>query len=85
MMWWYGPGMNAWGYGLMTVCMVLFWGLIVFGIVPLIRFIGQSSRPTSAGPTPKQLLDERFARGEIDGEEYRRRLELMSRSSVSPG
>jgi putative membrane protein len=85
MMWWYGPGMNAWGYGLMTVSMVLFWALVIFGIVALIRYIGRSSQPTTAGPTPSQLLDERFARGEIDEEEYRRRLELMSRSSPSNG
>jgi putative membrane protein len=25
------------------------------------------------GPTPREILDERFARGEIDEEEYRRR------------
>jgi len=30
-MWWYGPGMNGWGYGLMTVSMVLFWALIILG------------------------------------------------------
>ncbi|MFJ9695945.1 SHOCT domain-containing protein [Kitasatospora sp. NPDC101183] len=36
------------------------------------------------GPTPEQLLAERFARGEIDEEEYRRRLATL-RSANGPG
>lgn len=78
MMWWYGPGMNGWGYGLMTISMVLFWALIVFGIVALIRYIGRAGQVTTDRPTPRQLLDERFARGEIDDEEYRRRGDVMT-------
>jgi putative membrane protein len=78
MMWWYGPGMNGWGYGLMTVSMLLFWALIVFGIVALIRYIGRAGQVTPARPTPRQFLDERYARGEIDEEEYRRRLDVMA-------
>ena len=37
-------------------------------------------RPPWAPPTqasPEQLLAERFARGEIDEEEYRRRLQVL--------
>lgn len=77
-MWWYGPGMNGWGYGLMTVSMVLFWALIIFGMVALIRYLGRAGQVAAARPTPQQLLDERFARGEIDEDEYRRRLDLMA-------
>ncbi|MFJ6618920.1 SHOCT domain-containing protein [Kitasatospora sp. NPDC091335] len=36
------------------------------------------------GPAPEQLLAERFARGEIDAEEYRHRLETL-RSVSGPG
>ena len=66
MMWWYGPGMNGWGYGLMTISVVLFWALIIFGIVALIRYIGRAGQVSTDRPTPRRLLDERFARGEID-------------------
>lgn len=86
-MWWYGPGMNGWGYGLMTISMVLFWALIIFGIVALVRYIGRAGRVDTARPTPQQLLDERFARGEIDEEEYRRRLDVITtdvRSRANP-
>jgi putative membrane protein len=78
MMWWYGPGMNGWGYGLMTISMVLFWALIILGIVALIRYIGRAGQVATARPTPQQLLDERLARGEIDEEEYRRRMDVMA-------
>ncbi|MBO1420492.1 SHOCT domain-containing protein, partial [Streptomyces sp. FH025] len=36
------------------------------------------------GPSPEQVLAERFARGEIDAEEYRQRLETL-RSVGGPG
>lgn len=36
---WYGPGMGGWGYALMTVSTVLFWGLLILGIVALIRYL----------------------------------------------
>lgn len=35
MMWWYGDGMNVWGYTLVTGSMVLFWGLVIVGGSPL--------------------------------------------------
>ena len=82
-MWWYGPGMNGWGYGLMTVSMVLFWALIIFGMVALIRYLGRAGQVATVRPTPQQLLNERFARGEIDEDEYRRRLDVMA-AGTSP-
>ncbi|MEU6537714.1 SHOCT domain-containing protein [Streptomyces sp. NPDC047000] len=33
--------------------------------------------PYGTAPTPEQLLAERFARGEIDEDEYRRRLAVL--------
>jgi putative membrane protein len=86
MMYWYGSGMSGWGYALMTISMVLFWGAVIFGIVMLVRYFGRSGQP-SAEPrppqsaespqSPEQLLAERFARGEIDEEEYRQRLAVL--------
>jgi putative membrane protein len=90
MMWWYGPGMNGWGYGLMTVSMVLFWALIILGVVALVRYLARGDKgPTAATtrPTPEDLLAERFARGEIDEQEYRNRLNTLShefRARVGP-
>jgi putative membrane protein len=76
MMWWYGNGMGGWGYGLMVGANLLLWALLVAGVVALLR---RSARSTSAEPrpTPEEMLAERFARGDIDEEEYRRRRDVL--------
>lgn len=76
----YGYGMGGWGYLFMIISSVLFWGLLITGIVVLVRHF--SGRPTNDRPgtaSPEQILAERYARGEIDDEEYRRRLDTLSR------
>jgi len=71
MMWEYGPGMG-WLGALMGLGMVAFWVTVVVGMVVLIRLL---VRPSPPPPTagPEVTLAERFARGEIDAEEYRAR------------
>jgi putative membrane protein len=76
-MWWYGNGMNAWSYTLMTVSMVLFWGLIIYGLTAWGRYPARGDRSGGARPTAEQLLAERFARGEIDEHEYHQRLDTL--------
>lgn len=77
-MWWYGEGApNGWTYALMTVSMILFWGLIIYGVVWLVRYGGRDDVSEAQKPTPQDLLAERFARGEIDEQEYRQRLETL--------
>lgn len=79
MMYWYGPGMGTWGYVLMTLSMIVFWGLVIGGLVALIRYASRPPMRTEVSParTPEQVLGERFARGEIDEDEYRRRLDAL--------
>lgn len=76
---WYGNGMGGWAMALMMLFNLLVWALLIGGGVLLFR----SLRPDwSAGrtDTPQRLLAERYARGEIDDEEYRRRLEILRRA-----
>ncbi len=86
MMGWYtgaGWGVGSWiGMGL---GMVVFWGLIIVGIVALLRWTAQG-RPAPGGPgappegtsaTALQTLDERLARGEITVEDYQRTREIL--------
>jgi putative membrane protein len=80
MMYW-GNGMNGWGYALMSLSTVLIWVLMIAGIVVLVRYLGDH-RPESPDRSPRhsaaeQILAERFARGEIDDDEYRRALETL--------
>jgi len=78
--------MSGWGYALMTVSMILSWGAVIVGVVALVRYFGRSGQPPAAPPppqsaesppSPERLLAERFARGEIDEEEYRQRLAVL--------
>ncbi|WP_174867335.1 SHOCT domain-containing protein [Nocardia arthritidis] len=82
MMWGYG---DSWGWGgwmMMAVMMVLFWGVVIAAIVAAVRYFGGNrTATTGSGPTitgsAERLLAERFARGEIDEDEYRARLSLL--------
>lgn len=73
MMW--GTGMGWWGWAFMGLTTVLLWGAVIAGIVAIFRGPGSASRPSE--PTPREVLDERFARGEIDAEEYRARRSVL--------
>ena len=59
----------------MGIGMLLFWGLIIFGVVMLARGFGGSSSsgagvPTVRDKTPLDILRGRYARGEIDKAEF---------------
>ncbi len=62
---------GAWGVGMM-VMMFVFWGLVIAGIVFAIRWAsrqGGDGRPDRA----LEILRERYARGEINREEFESR------------
>ena len=63
----------------MSVVMVGFWAVVVIGIVMLIRSSeGERGRRSPGGPsTADDVLAERFARGEIDADEYERNREVL--------
>jgi len=82
-MFWYGHDPSGWGWFAMSVGMILFWAaLIGFGVL-LFRALSRSTdtgATTSTGrngPAAEQYLAERFARGEIDEDEYLRRLTVL--------
>ena len=80
MMYWYGNGMNGWGYAVMAVSTIVFCALVIAGVAALARYLGRRSTgygETSSRPAPGQLLAERFARGEISEAEYRQSLETL--------
>ena len=76
---------DSWGpWGLATsIGSLLFLALIVIGIVMLVR--GPSDGPESRrdGASAGQILDERFAGGEIDEEEYQSRKRALAESGRS--
>lgn len=76
-------GHHGWGVGVLSGVLsglftLLLIALVILGVIALVRYLrnhsdhasGPGRRPTRA----EQILAERFARGEIDEEEYRQRL-----------
>jgi putative membrane protein len=72
-----GYGMaGGFGGGFGWVFMILFWVLIIVGIVALVKWMGTSSHADGRSGSDSKALDilkERYARGEIDEQEFQKR------------
>lgn len=79
MMWWYGESPGWGGWLLMSLGMVAFWTLMVVVVLALFRGPrdGRWTPPADNRVAASRLLDERFARGEIDESDYQARRELL--------
>lgn len=81
-MMWHGGNWLG-GSIVMTAAMVVFWLVLVTAVVLTVRYIlsvtpSGTGSATAAGPSSAEsLLAERFARGEIDDDEYQRKLMLL--------
>ena len=91
------PLADSWGmYGdvgagwwiVMMVMMVLFWGAIVAAVVWLVRGVsrGGSERGGEriSRESPVEILERRFAEGEITAEDYRARREVLVGGAAEP-
>jgi putative membrane protein len=85
MMWGYPTAW--WGVLLMTLGMLLWYGILAVAIWALVRWLvraGSTSGPSAGGPSALEILRQRNARGEIDAvtyEKMRARLEGTSPSA----
>ena len=77
--WHMGPGMMGyWGMGWFGgIFMIVFWILILVGLVFVIRWLvqatGKGAHSAQSGSRAMDILKERYARGEIDREEFEQR------------
>jgi putative membrane protein len=86
---WHG-GWTGGEWVLAGVGMLLFWALVVAGVIWLVRHLSADRRssgergvpldkPVSPDrPSAREILDERYARGEIGDEEYRTRRDTLA-------
>ncbi len=65
-------GYGWWVVGIGMVHMLLFWGLIILGIVALVKWLSGTAvgAEKSGEKTPLDILKQRYARGELDQKEF---------------
>jgi putative membrane protein len=84
---WHGGGMGALFF-LGMIGNLAFWALIIVAVFFLVRRLGGSPppppppppmppMPPAPGRDPFQILAERYARGEIDHDEYQQRVQVL--------
>jgi len=80
---WYGYGWGVGAWVAMALVMLIFWGGVVTVVVLLVRRSHQGegpAAPQSPHNEAERILNERFARGEIDEQEFTaRRTALRSK------
>lgn len=69
-----GSGLLGW------IMMLIFWAAIIGGIMLFLFLVLKSAGPTG-GKNAEEILDKRYARGEIDDEEYERKKKSLKDSS----
>lgn len=76
----YGPWDGGWWAFAMMLISLVFLALIVVGVVFVIRSFSEGGRtpPRSEGNRALDILDERFAHGEIDQKEYEERRRILT-------
>jgi putative membrane protein len=80
MHWWGGDYGMGFGGG---IFMILFWVLIILGVVYLVRILlGSGSEANKPHETAREVLEKRFARGEITREEFEEAIEVLKRNQT---
>ena len=79
---WHGAWMaGPWGWIAMTMVMAAFWGGLIWFAISLIRRTPHAQNVDGANraqpPDPRDVLADRLARGDIDLDDYRQRLDAL--------
>jgi putative membrane protein len=82
-MMYYGGGMGAGGWILMSIIAFGIVALLALGAAAVLRPVAKT-QPAAPSPPPdaEQVLEHRFARGDIDAEEYEQRLHILRSSRM---
>jgi len=65
-----GPGM-MWGWwGMGWIFMIIFWGILVVGLIFLIRYLVGTTKASKGEESALDILKKRYARGEVNKEEF---------------
>lgn len=75
------PGMGIGGFGFGWIFMILFWVLLVMGVIYLMKGLLGSSKEVLIGESAENILKKRYASGEISREEFHDRMSVVQSKS----
>ena len=79
-MMWDGHGDGWWWFVVIPLAILLFWSVVAWVVLTLVRANGSAGSPRPSEDA-QRILDARYARGEIDTDEYHRRSDELRATS----
>jgi putative membrane protein len=78
---WGNHDYGMWGTGWFGwILMIIFWVAVIIGVMMLIRYLWSAQKQgpsTPDGTDPMRFLKERYAKGDIDKEEFEERKRIL--------
>jgi putative membrane protein len=69
------------GFGGGWIFMILFWGLVILGVVYFVKILlGGTSKEEQKIESAQEVLEKRFAKGEVSKEEFEDAMEVLKRN-----
>ena len=65
---WHGSRDDGGGMG--WIFMIVFWGLLIVGLIFLVRYLIGNTKASKGEESALEILKKRYARSEIDKEEF---------------
>ena len=73
-------GNYGWGMGFGWIFMIIFWALVILGVIYLVQAATKGGKSTEQRETPMDILKKRYAKGEITKEEFEKTKDEIMKS-----
>ena len=71
------------GFGGGWIFMILFWGLVILGVVYLVKvLLGGGPTEEKKNESAQEVLEKRFAKGEMSKEEFEDAMAVLKRNKA---